>query len=1281
MKNTNEITDSTLFIRTSKNEIDTWDKVRITSTLVKEAKVTELLANAIANKVENFINQLNIKRITTVLVRELVDVELLREGLEIERSLHTRIGIPLYDVDRMITYPSKENANVPHGPEGTNLSIAEIIKKEYALERVFSNEVSTAHIKGDIHIHDLGFIDRPYCSGNNIAYVAKYGLNLIGSSNTAKPAKHAEVLLAHIIKFAAALQGCFAGAIGFDAVNVFFAPYIVNKSYDEIKQLAQMMIFEFNQQNVARGGQAIFSDINIYWEVPKHFRNVKAIGPDGKETGKVYGDYIKESQLFAKAIMEVYLEGDGCGRPFFWPKPDVHITNEFFKTPGHEEFLELLCTVAIEKGNTYFIFDRNDEVKISECCRLRINVLKEDITEATTPWKLRFCALQNVTINLPRIGYECCGDRDKAYQLLQERFKLVIEVHKAKKVFIEKLISLGTEGPLGLLCMNHDGENYLRMNKVSYLVGILGLNEMVKAITGYELHENTESFMFGLDFINRLRILAEDAKKSMGMNFILEQTPAESTTYRFARLDLKYYKEQAEKIVQGDITNGEVYYTNSTYLAAKSGIHFIDRVIKEGMFHPLIEAGSLCIEYNELIPIYHNNSFKVVKIGEFVENSLLHTTNIQTHLVDGTIQAELSEDIKAFGVNNNGGAFVRITHVTKIPINNKKMYTIKTITKKSITVTENHILFELCNGKLEEIVSQNITSGTAILVQPKVISNICITRVDFLKELLQYKDAVVVIDTEGIITKYVRDNNLKCPKSLYRGKIQLTLIEKLIPGFFTDLHIYIHNLKWKYYGSNNSGLDFSLKINYDLGLLIGFFLAQGHTYFSAKNGESFIGFTLYKDHTSYANTISNVFKEVFNRELIFKKIDNYIQANIADKSIFFFLRTICNIGDSSFAKVIPELLFIYNTDYLCGIIDGIFSGDGLKQNKPNWTSLTLTSPKLIEQIQIILTLLGINYTKTKIIPTGNKHIPYTLHINSAGFIKLMEVVPQYGKTLRYTDTKSKTTSYKLTPSATPFKYLYNKYLKNRSDIFIDRKQMVYLGSDANKATTFNTAILFADTWLNFLNQLKNNKLLVSRINMTILSNTLGLCTKVINKILHTDSYIKNTYYSEMSFNNVHNYDISLFIAEINQDIINLLNFKDIISKYTFDTVDTIDNFNNNPEFVYDFTVAGHIYSNLNGILCHNTHLWLGEAKPCVQGVANLIKKIFNNTTNDQVAISPEFTVCNKCDHIERGLYDICTSCGSNDTDYITRITGYFSKVSSWNKGKLGELKDRMRESI
>ncbi|MEW5801561.1 MAG: anaerobic ribonucleoside-triphosphate reductase [bacterium] len=588
-----ETTDMALFVRTSEEDFRSWDRQKIVDALVRETYIDEDTAIRISKEVESQIIASNLKVITAPLVRELVDAKLIEHGLEKARWMHTRLGMPLYDVNQLILHPNKENANVPHGPEATNLTLAEHIKKEYALLALFSQEVADAHMRGDIHLHDLGFCDRPYCSGQSLEYVKKFGLNLPNALSMAKPAKHPEVLLAHMVKFAAALQGNFAGAIGWDAVNLFFAPYLIGMSDRDIRQLAQIMIFEFSQQAVARGGQAIFSDINIYWEIPDHFEKVMAIGPGGTYTGKTYGEYREESQKFAWALFDVYMEGDGSGRPFFFPKPLVHITEKFFRTPRHEEFLHHICEVAGEKGNTYFVFDRGATAKISECCRLSFKLKAEDLLDAKEPWKMRYCALQNITLNLPRIGYEVKGDTSKLFERLTDLMELAAEGHMQKRVFIEKLLALGETGPLSLLTMNRDGEAYLRLDRASHLIGMVGLNELVKVQTGEEMHESKDAFMMGLKVISHLKLLSDRLSKKHKMHFVLEQTPAESTSYRLAKLDVRHYGALAEGIVQGDLKRGEIYYTNSSYLNVKAPLNPIERVRQEGLFHPLIEAGAL----------------------------------------------------------------------------------------------------------------------------------------------------------------------------------------------------------------------------------------------------------------------------------------------------------------------------------------------------------------------------------------------------------------------------------------------------------------------------------------------------------------------------------------------------------------------------------------------------------------------------------------------------------------------------------------------------------------
>ena len=668
-----DTTDMALFVRTSSQEMDGWNRSRIEDALVRETRLDEGTAKSIAAEIEELISTAQIKMVTAPLIRELVNTKLIERGLEKERLQHTRLGVPLFDVDQMIRLPNKENANVPHGPEATNLTLAESIKKEYALIDVFSQGVGDAHMRGDIHLHDLGFVDRPYCSGQSLEYIKKYGLSLPASLALAKPAKHPEVLLAHMVKFAAALQSNFAGAIGWDAVNLFFAPYLEGMSDRDVKQLAQMLIFEFSQQAVARGGQAIFTDINLYWEVPKHFEDVPAIGPNGVYTGKTYAEYEKEAQRFVWMLFEVYMEGDGAGRPFFFPKPLVHITEKFFQTEGHMDFLHHICDVASKMGNTYFVFDRGETAKISECCRLSFKLEKSDLEDAKTPWKMRYSALQNVTINLPRVAYEAEGDDTKLFKLLREKVELAVAAHQQKRDFIKGLLDHGPTGPLALLAMQLDGQPYLRMHRATFLVGMVGLNEMIQQHMGQQLHSSEEAMRFGLKVIAQMKLLCDHYSDKYNMRFVLEQTPAESTAYRFAKLDLKHYPDRARHVVKGDLFTGEVYYTNSTLFNVGAEVNPIERVKLEGRFHPIIEAGAIThVWLGESRPSKESLANFVIKIFRDTKNDQVafspeftccracgHTTR---GLLDSCPQCH-SEDIE--GITRITGYFTRVSSWNK----------------------------------------------------------------------------------------------------------------------------------------------------------------------------------------------------------------------------------------------------------------------------------------------------------------------------------------------------------------------------------------------------------------------------------------------------------------------------------------------------------------------------------------------------------------------------------------------------------------------------------------
>jgi len=495
----------------------------------------------------------------------------------------------------MASEGSKDDSNKINTPEATSFTLSEFLKKEYALRNVFSKDVAEAHRKGDIKLHKLGFIDRPYCSGQSLEYIKKFGLTKYASFAAVKPAGHIDALIDHMMKMTMALRAHFGGAIGWDALNMYMAPYLGGMGDQEIRQVAQRIIYQFNQTVGPHGAQPVFSDINLYWEIPDHFADVPAIGPRGEYTGKLYKDYQKESQALVWQMLNIYKRGDAKGAPFFWPKPNIHITRKFWKTPGHKEFLEHVCDVASKMGNPYFIFDRDATAKISECCRLSFELSADDLKDAKKPWRMRYAACPYLTINLPRLAYKADHDDKRLFELIEERLKLLSKAHLQKYKFLKHLFEMGRAGPMGMLTIKAKGdlEPYLRMNKMSFMNAVGGLSDMVKFHTGEAIHESDNALKFGLRAVSFMKKVCEKESDRVGIKMLLDQDPAESTNYRFAKMDLEYYPEQTKQVVHGDIKTGEVYYTNSSQLDVDAQIDVFDRVDIEGRFHPLMQGGAL----------------------------------------------------------------------------------------------------------------------------------------------------------------------------------------------------------------------------------------------------------------------------------------------------------------------------------------------------------------------------------------------------------------------------------------------------------------------------------------------------------------------------------------------------------------------------------------------------------------------------------------------------------------------------------------------------------------
>ncbi|MBW3017396.1 hypothetical protein KY316_03400, partial [Candidatus Woesearchaeota archaeon] len=544
-----DTTDAALLLvdTLSKENTAGWDRDRIVVALLHETELTAKEAKSIAKSVENTIFLGNYKKITTHMIKEVVNAELLARGYTEVLKGQEILGMSVHDLEAYLFAKSVENSNIgANNPEANNMAIAEDTFKKYALKKIFSSDVSKAHLEGRIHLHDLGMPTRVYCSSHSIEYLKKFGLNLENLQSKSSPGKHALSLFGHLQTFIASMQAYYAGALGIGYINVLPAPILAHdmkdvtdpeKRKEILKQNAQFLIYSGAQNAFSRGGQTVFLDFNVHAGVPGYLKDVPAIGPGGKymlrdKDGKVhkltevkkderlkdlkledrvvftekwrttptgreivqeqvnlqegekvvtYGDYEDVAQEFAMAMLEIWEKGDRDGMPFAFPKCDFHVDKQALTDSGQRKVFEKACEVAAKNGSTYFVFDR-DAATMSACCRLRTTVSDNEMIKH--PESMRFCGFQNVTMNLPRMSYRVGKNNwDGIYKEIDDALELIVKAHLQKKEFISKLRGPGSpQWQTGMI--SPDGLPYIDLDKATYIVGILGLNEMVQHQTG-----------------------------------------------------------------------------------------------------------------------------------------------------------------------------------------------------------------------------------------------------------------------------------------------------------------------------------------------------------------------------------------------------------------------------------------------------------------------------------------------------------------------------------------------------------------------------------------------------------------------------------------------------------------------------------------------------------------------------------------------------------------------------------------------------------------------------
>lgn len=483
------------------------------------------------------------------------------------------------------------NSNTGYSHAGLVNNTAGKVIANFWLDKIYSKEEGYAHRDGDYHIHDLDCLSG-YCAGWSLRVLLDEGFNGVRGRVESRAPSHFREALGQMANFLGILQSEWAGAQAFSSFDTYLAPYVFKDklSYDEIKKA--IVSFVYNLNVPARWGQSPFTNITIDWTVPSDLKDQiptknqihlfkgiqdEALLQEAKERGvdslesMTYKHFQKEMNLINKAYYEVMTEGDKNGQPFTFPIPTVNITEDF---DWYGENTDILFENTAKIGSSYFQnfigsqYVRGEDGKLvpneeaykpghvrSMCCRLQL-----DLRELLKRGGGLFGSAEMtgsigvVTINMARLGYLFKGEEEKFYKRLEELMEHAYSTLEKKRIFVQEMYDRGL--------YPYTARYLPGFNNHFSTIGVNGINEMIRNFTG-DLHNITDEYgkAMAIKLLEFMREKLKEFQERSGNLYNLEATPAEGTTYRFAKEDIKRYPD----IIQAG-TKENNYYTNSSQI-------------------------------------------------------------------------------------------------------------------------------------------------------------------------------------------------------------------------------------------------------------------------------------------------------------------------------------------------------------------------------------------------------------------------------------------------------------------------------------------------------------------------------------------------------------------------------------------------------------------------------------------------------------------------------------------------------------------------------------------
>ena len=545
----------------------------------KDRAKAKYLAGLVVKELEKRFN----KTITPEVeqVQDIAEKILLKKGHErtykaftLYRDLQTKFRdiSSLVDSDELIqkyldktSWLVKENANMTYSLQGLNNHVASLLSSNFWLNKIYPRKIRKAHLYGDLHIHDLALLSA-YCCGWDLKDILIRGFGGVSGKVHSAPPKHFGTALGQLVNFFYTLQGEVAGAVAVSNFDTYLAPFIRydKLTYKEVKQAMQEFVYNMNVPTRV-GFQTPFTNCTLDLIPPKQVGE-EAVIIGGKPVKAQYKSFQKEMDMFNRAFAEVMMEGDAQGRVFTFPIPTYSITRDF---DWNNKILEPIFEMTRKYGIPYFSNFINSDMKPSDvrsmCCHLRLSnkvLRKRGGLFAAFPLT---GSIGVVTINLPRIGYLAKDKKD-----FFKRLNYLMRIAKDSLLIKRKAVEEFTEKGLYPYCRYYLSDVKQRGGKYwsnhFNTIGINGMNEALINFLGKNI-SSEEGKAFAHEVMDFMRKKILQYQKSTKELFNLEATPAEGTSYRFARIDKQKYKDIITANEKDFGKDGiEPFYTNSTHL-------------------------------------------------------------------------------------------------------------------------------------------------------------------------------------------------------------------------------------------------------------------------------------------------------------------------------------------------------------------------------------------------------------------------------------------------------------------------------------------------------------------------------------------------------------------------------------------------------------------------------------------------------------------------------------------------------------------------------------------